>query len=178
MSNPLPPMDTYDGVLTLTEYCGPGGLRCIQLGDSVRLSEADARTLTTMIRAWAEMVSPGELADESWLHLGIAAIAPEGDEDEDEDRAGSHFDCCDCGEYGHGYMLRDEVWQKCLHQGEDPRDVVLCPWCAEKRLGRRIGTSDLKTDVRINWPLLYFARFSREYCVDAARAADREGTRE
>ena len=60
--------------------------------------------------------------------------------------------CNDCGEYGHGYMLRDEVWDQIAKPNE-----MLCLGCAEERLKRPLLASDFvpAEDAPINAPILF-----------------------
>lgn len=60
--------------------------------------------------------------------------------------------CKDCSKCAVMYMVKNEVWDK-ITDGD--RSTLLCLWCAEKRLGRRIEVSDL-SDAPVNNPVRYF----------------------
>ena len=77
--------------------------------------------------------------------------------------------CRDCGEYGLGHMLDNEVWSSLLtdeerqeHPSGGPNDptkpsLLLCLHCCEVRLGRPVMSDDLAA-VPINRPLKYAFR--------------------
>lgn len=62
--------------------------------------------------------------------------------------------CDDCGSYGYGYMLQDDVWlaAKGSHEG------LLCLGCVEKRIGRGLVADDFLDTAPINGPLLHMLR--------------------
>ena len=74
--------------------------------------------------------------------------------------------CRDCGEFGLGHMLDNDVWASLLtdeerqeHPSGGPNDptkpsLLLCLQCCEVRLGRPITSDDLAA-VPINRPLNY-----------------------
>ena len=76
------------------------------------------------------------------------------------------YECRDCGRYGHGYMLEDDVWAAALSDEERRKDdpesdgydplstLIICLPCVEKRLGRRLVPEDF-TNVPLNRPVLY-----------------------
>ena len=85
------------------------------------------------------------------------------------------FVCYDCEEYGHGWMVENEVWEQiCKSEGWHPENpyVIYCCECAEKRLGRKLTIEDFPTDVRINRPL----RFGHELGIRQAERARKEST--
>lgn len=75
-------------------------------------------------------------------------------------------DCRDCGEFGLGHMLDNDVWASLLtdeerqeHPSGGPNDptkpsLLLCLQCCEVRLGRPVTSDDL-AEVPINRPLNY-----------------------
>ena len=67
------------------------------------------------------------------------------------------FECMDCEQYGHGWMVTDEVWEEiCEDEGWSPNNpyAIYCCECAEKRLGRKLTIEDF-TDVPINRALRF-----------------------
>ena len=99
-------------------------------------------------------------------------------------------DCKDCGEYGYGFMLHDEIWASALSPDElaeypigvspDPgkKGLYVCLACCEKRLDRPIGPDDVNYDAAINRPLLHAMRsrsamsLTLKNLVEHAEAAD------
>ncbi len=53
---------------------------------------------------------------------------------------------CGCGEYGYGWMVKDEVWEQISDVVDD---CILCMSCAERRLGRDFTIDDF-TEFPIN----------------------------
>lgn len=49
------------------------------------------------------------------------------------------------------YMLKDELWEEICNNDYISKTDVLCLSCAEKILGRKITSEDLKTDVGCNY---------------------------
>ncbi|MCH9637815.1 MAG: hypothetical protein K0U16_07725 [Gammaproteobacteria bacterium] len=65
--------------------------------------------------------------------------------------------CNDCGEYGHGYMLKNEVWAEALTDSERSGEgrMLLCMPCCANRLQRPITVEDLLPEAKINRPVYY-----------------------
>lgn len=59
--------------------------------------------------------------------------------------------CDECGGYGYGYMLKNEVWEAISL----PHERFLCLPCAEVRHDRPFVRSDFAKECRINDPLFY-----------------------
>ncbi|UQT65277.1 hypothetical protein BD13_127 [Salmonella phage BD13] len=65
--------------------------------------------------------------------------------------------CRDCEQYHEMCMVEDWVWDQI--RKEQPKDIILCFTCMERRLGRKITLKDLK-HVPCNAP--YFIGFRME----------------
>lgn len=78
-----------------------------------------------------------------------------------DDVLGADVTCRDCGYYGHGYMLHDDVWHRALSEEERAYEqaggsVIICLWCMDKRLPHMLSVDDLDKDKPINAPALFF----------------------
>jgi len=62
-----------------------------------------------------------------------------------------HSACHDCSLAGWGPMVQESLWQQITSDEE----ILLCPGCIEKRLGRPLTPDDL-TDCVMNQAALYF----------------------
>jgi len=78
-------------------------------------------------------------------------------------------ECADCGAYGRGWVVKDEVWEE--GAGDDAADF-LCMICFQKRLGRQLEPADFK-GVPLNLPVFCALELGRSEAQDRFADFDR-----